>query len=67
MAKKRRKRKSRTELYRVRSAKLKPVYSFITRFPNLIPGGNPFGLGEYTLRVAGGPEREMAGLTLGKR
>jgi hypothetical protein len=55
MAKKRRKRKSRTELYRVRTAKLKPTYSFISRVATVVPGGNAFGLGAYTLRVAAGP------------
>jgi hypothetical protein len=57
MAKKRRKRKSRTELYRVRTAKLKPTYWFvvISRAATLHPGGNAFGLGAYTLRVAAGP------------
>lgn len=59
MAKKnRRKRKSRTELYRIRSARLKgPTYTFVSRSP-VVSGGNPFGLGEYTLRIA-----SAAGLT----
>lgn len=54
MAKKRRKRKSRTELYRIR--RLQPTYWFVVRGYNVQRGGNPFGLGEYTLRVSSGPE-----------
>ena len=50
----RRKRKSRTELYRARATK---AYTFVTRIYRVVPGGNPFGLGEYTLMVARGPAR----------
>lgn len=58
MAKKnRRKRKSRTELYRIRSARLTRIYSFVGRLPNVVRGGNPWGLGEYTLMAAAGPGR----------
>lgn len=53
----RRKRKSRTELYRSRAARLRPLDSFVTRAPRLWPGGNAFGLGEYTLMISAGPGR----------
>jgi len=49
--KKRRKRKSRTELYVARKTK---TYFFVTRRSAIpVRGGNQFGLGEWTLRVAG--------------
>lgn len=58
MKKRRRKRKSRTELYRVRTTRANMlVYTFMTRIPQIVSGGNPFGLGEYTLMVARGPAR----------
>ena len=58
MKKRRRKRKSRTELYCVRTTKANMlVYAFVTRVPQIVPGGNPFGLGEFTLMVARGPAR----------
>lgn len=56
MKKRRRKRKSRTELYRVRATRANMLaHVFVTRIPQIVPGGNPFGLGEYTLVVARGP------------
>ncbi len=48
------KRKSRTELYKARATK---AYVFVTRIPQLVRGGNPFGLSEYTMVAARGPER----------
>lgn len=59
MKKKRRgKRKSRTELYRLASAaRTAKAYMFVARIFNVVPGGNPFGLGEYTITAARGPER----------
>lgn len=50
----RRKRKSRTELYRARATK---AYTFISRIHEIVPGGNPFGLGEWTLSSARGHAR----------
>jgi hypothetical protein len=48
--KKRRKRKSRTELYTARKTK---EYFVVLRAVIPVRGGNQFGLGEWTLRVAG--------------
>ena len=47
----RRKRKSRMELYRARKT---PVHfaTFRIRTQTIIRGGNPFGLGEWTLYMA---------------
>lgn len=53
----RRKRKSRTELYRVRATRLKTTHWFVIRVPNIVRGGNAFGLGEYTLMISAGPGR----------
>lgn len=45
------KRKSRSELYRARKT---PTHFLVLRIrtPPLVRGGNPLGLGEYTLRIA---------------
>jgi len=45
----RRKRKSRMQLYRARRT---PTHFFVTRISPLVRGGNPLGVGEWTLYVA---------------
>jgi hypothetical protein len=56
MAKRRGKRKSRTEQLRARAAK---AQGLIARIIDMVRGGNPMGVGEYTLVVARGPENMM--------
>ena len=53
----RRKRKSR-KVYDAKATRpFIGITDFLTRIPNVVPGGNPFGLGEWTLMVARGPAR----------
>ena len=47
----RRKRKSRMELYRARKTPIHDFFSSI-RWPAIIRGGNPLGVGEWTLYMA---------------
>ena len=57
MAKKRGKRKSKMDrINRVRDEQAK-VAVLLARVYELCRGGNPFGLGEWTLAAACGPER----------
>jgi hypothetical protein len=48
----RRKRKNRTEIYRIRASKLR---GFLSRIPDMVRGGNPMGVGEATLQASAGP------------
>lgn len=56
MAKRRGKRKSRIEAYRAKAAKAQSIFA---RIIDVVRGGNPMGVGEYTLVVARGPGRGM--------
>ena len=50
MAKRHRKRKSRTQVIRARMEK---AQYFLARLIEVIRGGNPAGVGEWTLRASG--------------
>jgi hypothetical protein len=58
MARRRRRRKSRTEALRARAHRLEVIQS---RVITLQRGGNPQGASEWSLRAAHGPEAILAG------